>query len=497
MRRLVRSTAILGLGSVATVIAAIVRAKILAARLGPEGTGVLAQLASLTAVLVPLATLGVGNGLVAMIAEARAAGDFARIHALTRLGKRIAWGLGGGLALAAAVASPWLAAGIYRDSGFTWAVLLGAAAVPLSAAASIHISMLQGHQAVRSMAALSVVIAMAQIATIIPLAYLFGVKGAVAQLVVIAAIWVWWSGRLLSPLTPRTPRAGGAAAAGGSAAGDGAAGGRPTMMRRLLRYGISSLLVGLSSTLTLLILRSLLVDKLGLTANGIYQVCVGVSGLLMPTILNAITATVWPEIAALPSDDAAGPPMRNAVRLAFLLTTGACAGILVGAPIWVPLFYSGRFLPALDLLPLQFLGDYFRAAAWMFGIWLVPRNRLRPWVAFDVIYGVTLLAAFLLLVDRVGLRSVVIGYVVAHMTHAGLHYWLARRAIGFRLGPDNRRLLLASLALLLGLYMWTPRDVTGVLAGGAAVVVWALIVVRRHEWLAVLDVARRRLGVDR
>jgi PST family polysaccharide transporter len=496
VRRLVRSTAILGLGSVATVIAAIVRAKILAARLGPEGTGVLAQLASLTAVLVPIATLGVGNGLVAMIAEARATGDFARVHALTRLGKRIAWGVGGGLALAAAVASPWLAAGIYRDSAFTWAVLLGAAAVPLSAAASIHISMLQGHQAVRSMAALNVAIAVAQIATIIPLAYLFGVKGAVAQLVVIAAIWAWYSGRLLAPLTPRAPRAGaGGAAAGGGAGGTGAVGGRQPFMRRLLRYGISSLLVGLSSTLTLLILRSLLVDKLGLTANGIYQVCVGVSGLLMPTILNAITATVWPEIAALPSDDAAGPSMRNAVRLAFLLTTGACAGILVGAPIWVPLFYSGRFLPALDLLPLQFLGDYFRAAAWMFGIWLVPRNRLKPWVAFDVIYGVTLLAAFLLLVDRVGLRSVVIGYVAAHMTHAGLHYWLARRAIGFRLGPDNRRLLLASLALLLGLYVWTPRDVAGVLAGGAAVVAWALIVVRRHEWVAVLDVARRRLGV--
>jgi len=490
LRRLVRSTAILGFGSIATVIAAIVRAKILAARLGPEGTGVLAQLASLTAVLVPLATLGVGNGLVSMIAEARAAGDFARVHALTRLGNRIAWGIGGGLAVAAAVASPWLAAGIYRDSGFTWAVLLGAAAVPLSAAASVHISMLQGHQAVRAMAGLSVAIAVAQIATIIPLAYLFGVKGAVAQLVVIAAIWAWWSGRLLAPHTPRAPRAAGAGAGG---AGADAAGSR-TLLRPLLRYGISSLLVGLSSTLTLLVLRSLLVDKLGLGPNGIYQVCVGVSGLLMPTILNAITATVWPEIAALPRDQDAAPTMRSGVRLAFLLTTGACAAILVGAPIWVPLFYSGRFLPALDLLPLQFLGDYFRAAAWMFGIWLVPRNRLKPWVLFDVVYGVTLLTAFLLLVDKVGLRSVVIGYVLAHMTHAGLHYWLARRAVGFRLGPDNRRLLLASLALLLGLLAWTPRNLTGVAVGGTALVVWALIVVRTREWRAMLDMARRRLG---
>lgn len=489
MRRLVRSTAILGLGSVATVVAAIVRAKILAARLGPEGTGVLAQLASLTAVLVPLATLGIGNGLVAMIAEARASNDFARVHALTRLGSRMAWGIGGGLALAAALASPWLAAGIYRDSAFTWVILLGAASVPLSAAASVNISMLQGHQAVRSMAGLNVAIAIAQIATIVPLAFLWGVPGAVAQLVVITAIWAWWSGRLLSPYTPRTPRA------GASSAGAGAGAARP-LLRPLLRYGISSLLVGLSSTLTLLILRSMLVEKLGLPANGIYQVCVGVSGLLMPTILNAITANVWPEIAALPNDSDVPPVMRSGVRLAFLLTTGMCAAILVGAPVWVPLFYSGRFLPALDLLPIQFLGDYFRAAAWMFGIWLVPRNRLRPWVLFDVIYGAALLAAFLLLVDRVGLKSVVIGYVLAHMTHAGLHYWLARRSIGFRLGPDNRRLLLASLALLLGLLAWTPKNLLGVGLGGLALVAWALIVVRRREWLAMLDVARRRLAIS-
>jgi PST family polysaccharide transporter len=485
VRRLVRSTAILGLGSVATVVAAIVRAKILAARLGPEGTGVLAQLASLTAVLVPLATLGVGNGLVAMIAEARASGDFARVHALTRLGKRIAWGVGGGLAVGATIASPWLAAGIYRDSSFTWAILLGAATVPLSALASLHISMLQGHQAIRSMAGLNVAIAVAQIATIVPLAFLYGVHGAVAQLVVLTAIWAWWSGRLLARHTPRDSwRAGEGGANGGA---------RKALLRPLLRYGVSSLLVGLSSTLTLLILRSMLVDKLGLGPNGIYQVCVGVSGLLMPTILNAITATVWPEIAALPADADAGPTMRSGVRLAFLLTTGLCAAILVGAPIWVPLFYSGRFLPALDLLPLQFLGDYFRAAAWMFGIWLVPRNRLKPWVLFDVIYGVTLLVVFVLLVDRIGLRSVVLGYVLAHMTHAGLHYMLARRALGFRLGPDNRRLLLASLALLLGLYAWTPRSLIGVGLGGVALVAWALIVVRRHEWLALIDIARRRL----
>jgi len=484
VRRLVRSTAILGLGSAATVVAAILRSKILAAWLGPEGTGVLAQLAGLTAVLVPLATLGAGNGVVTMIAEARARGDLAKVRRITRTATTLAWSVGLGLAALAALSSPWLARGIYRDPGFVWAILLCAAAVPLSAVASLRITMLQGHEAVRSMAKLNGLIAAIGVAAIIPMAHFFGVKGAVAQIVVVAAAHAWLSGRFLRPLTPPRPA--------------DLPGEEPRIDRSLLstiaRYGGSALLVGLSSTLTLLVVRSILVGKLGLSQNGIYQVCVGVSGLTMPLILNSITATVWPEIAAKPRDAEAVGPMAGGIRLAFLLVTGVSAALLVGAPIWVRLFYSERFLPALDLLPFQFLGDYFRAAAWMFGVWLVPRQRLRPWVLFDVVYGVVLLAVFALLVGRMGIQSVVFAYVAAHVSHAVLHYALARRALGFRLGKQNALLLGASLALLIGLAILRPRDMTGVALGGAATLGWAALVVQRREWMAVRDMAFRLFG---
>jgi len=104
----------------------------------------------------------------------------------------------------------------------------------------------------------------------------------------------------------------------------------------------------------------------------------------------------------------------------------------------------------------------------MFGIWLVPRNRLKPWVLFDVIYGVPLLGAFVLLVDRIGLRSVVLGYVLAHMTHAGLHYALARRALGSGSDPtiegsSSRRSRSCS-----GSMPGTPKNLIGVGFGGAS-----------------------------
>ena len=184
MKRLVRSTAILGIGSIAAVVAAIIRSKILAIWLGPEGTGTLAQLSSLTSVLVPLATVGIGGGLVTMIAEARSRNDVDRIRRVEAAARTIAWTVGGALALGAIIASPWLAKAIYRDSSFAWAVMLGAASVPFAAVASVRVSMIQGHEAVRANATLNTLIAIIGIVVLIPLAYYFGVRGAVAQLVV-------------------------------------------------------------------------------------------------------------------------------------------------------------------------------------------------------------------------------------------------------------------------------------------------------------------------
>jgi PST family polysaccharide transporter len=486
---------------VATILAALLRAKVLAAWLGPQGTGVMAQLASLTQVLVPLATLGAGNGVVALIADARGRGDLARVARIQRTTLALCWGVGGAIALATALASPWLARGILEGGGDFWIVLVGAVTVPLSAVASLRISMLQGHEAIREMAVLNALIAAVGIATIVPLARMFGVTGAVVQLLAVAVAYVWLSTRAMRPYSAKAraaealEREGNAPASAGARASASA---RPPLLDRSLlpaifRYGGSSLLVGLSSTLTLLLLRSVLVKKLGLADNGIYQVCVGISGLYMPMILNSITATVWPQIAAAPDAETVGRTMRDAVRLSFLLQAGAAAAVMIVAPVAVPLLYSERFTPALALLPLQFLGDYFRTAAWMFGVWLVPRNRLRPWVLFDVVYAVVFLGSFLLLVDRLGLRSVVVAYVAAHVSHALLHYTLARRALGFQVGPTNLRLILASFALLLGFVAWTPRDLMGAALGAAAAIAWALLVVRRHEWAAVWQRGRALL----
>ena len=92
-----------------------------------------------------------------------------------------------------------------------------------------------------------------------------------------------------------------------------------------------------------------------------------------------------------------------------------------------------------------------------------------------MVYAVVLLGIFVFLVDRVGVRSVVLAYVAAHVSHAVLHYVLARRALGFRIGRDNRLLLGGSLALLAFLAVLRPSTLLESALAGVASVAWALL----------------------
>src|SRR5258706_5696619 len=146
--------------------------------------------------LLPPGTLALGKGLTAMIATARARGDTGLVERVRSTSLTLTWLVGLTLAALTALASPWLADALFHDRRWTWVVLVGAAAVPLSAIASLRVSILQGYQAVKAMAGLNRIIGLASMLTIAPLAWFFRLPGAVAQLVVVAAVYVFASGWL-------------------------------------------------------------------------------------------------------------------------------------------------------------------------------------------------------------------------------------------------------------------------------------------------------------
>jgi PST family polysaccharide transporter len=488
MRRLVTSTALVGTSSLLGVVTAVLRNKLLAVFVGTAGVGLLAQVGNLVNILSSLASLGIGVGMAKYAAEFSSKGDR---HALARLktsGLVPTW-LASAVALAAALLlRKQLAVLIFGSDELSWAVALAALAVPLLVQFSFHLAVLQGLKSMRRYALSNAAASAAGLLVLVPLVYLLRWKGAVIHIVAAAVL-----GYLAIYFVSRSLYA--------SSGFVGRPGVDRSLVRELLAYGVSSLAVGALYWVNLLVVRSIILRKLGPDANGIYQVALGISFQYLMLILNSVSAYAFPRLSELRERDSIVHEIRSAIRLSVLLVTG-CASILLIARHWlVPLLFSPEFMQGERLLPAQFVSDFLRAVAWMLGIWMLPQGRLRTWVGLDVLMNVSLIGAFVLLLSRTsGLGTLAllagpIAHCVAYLIHCVLNYGYAHRSIGFSFGGPLRRLLATSLGLICVCGVLPPDRPVFLLFGLALIALWARFSVSRDEARGALAVAREKLAL--
>jgi antigen flippase len=181
--------------------------------------------------------------------------------------------------------------------------------------------------------------------------------------------------------------------------------------RGLLTYSAATLLTMTAGVLAALAVRGGVIHHGGSAANGLYQVPVALTAYYTPFLTNALWARLYPAASA--SEAAAGAELAAALRVVTLGSAGFTIGLLVTAEIVIRVAYSSTFMPALDLLPLQFLGDVPFFALSAAGMFLLAIGKLRAyvisWLAF---YGLWVIGA-LLWVPAHGASGAAVAYAVA------------------------------------------------------------------------------------
>ena len=242
--RILRSSALMGGASVATLAAGFVRAKVIAWVAGPTGIGLMGICGAFSGNLSTFAGWGLGTSGVRLIAGAAEPERPAKVAAVQALGRLLAWG-----ALALTLALFWPVAHATFPSGdYAFDLLVGGLAAPLIVATAMGTSILQAHGRLRQLAFVQVAAATGALVGGLPLILTFGLRGIAPSLLLAAAIPALVTWRQVRALG--LPRA---EPAGADLAG-------------LIRMGLALMLVGLLSQLAAYAVRLLLGWKLDLAA---------------------------------------------------------------------------------------------------------------------------------------------------------------------------------------------------------------------------------------
>jgi PST family polysaccharide transporter len=424
--QILKSSALVGGSSLLNVLIGMVRTKVMALLLGPAGFGLFGVFNSIATLAQAVAGMGVNSSGVRQIAEAAGSGDARRVAETSHVLRRVSFVLGLLGALLIVVLARPVAVITFGNSAHTAAVAGLAGVVLLMLISGGQSARIQGLRRIAELAKVSVASALGGTLLSIPLVYFLRERGIIPALIGVAAMTLtasWWYSRQI-PVEP-------VSVSGTELYQESVA---------LLKLGFAFMSSGLMTMGVAYVVRITVLRKVGMEATGLYQSAWTLGGLYVAFILQAMGADFYPRLTAcIANRHRANRLVNEQVEIGLLLAGPGVLATLTFAPVAIALFYSSRFLPAVEILRWICLGTLLQVVTWPMGYIIVAKARQALFFSCEAAWAIVSLALAWVCVSYFGLKGAGIAFFGSYIFHGVLIYGVIRRLSGFRWSAENTK----------------------------------------------------------
>lgn len=417
------------------ILVGIIRNKLVAVLLGPDGMGLVSLFNSTTTLLGNSTNFGLPMSAVKNIAEAYDRGDEAaitRMVSVVRLWSVLTAVLG---TLLCVVLSPWLSRFTFSWDGHTLHFICLAPAVGLTALAGGELAILKGARQLRALAASSVYVAIAALVVSVPIFYFFRQQGIVPVLVLLALmqllLTIIYSFRRF-PLRLNWSR---------KRLGEGYS---------MVRLGLAFVVAGMLTAGAEFLIRSYLNNVAGIDTVGLYNAAFTLTITYVGMVFSAMETDYFPRLSGINQLGVTfNMTVNRQVEVMLLIVSPMLVGFMIALPLLVPMLYSGRFLPAVGMMQILVLAMYLRALKLPVQYIPLAKGDSKAFLFVEATYDILLVGAVIIFFDRYGLTGAGIAILLMAIVDLLLAYGLGRFRYGYR--PSATVLLYASLQMPFGI----------------------------------------------
>ena len=435
-REILHSSSIIGGAQALSHLVALLRVKIVAVLLGPEGVGLVGLYTSAITLVGSVSGFGIASSGIREVAREYSRQDTLAVSRTVTVLRRACWVTGTlGLVMTVACSHP-LSVWVTGSTEHAWAVATLGITLLMGAVNGGQSALLQGVRRIRDIAKVNIVAMLINTFVAIALYLWLGQRGIVPVLVATAAISLivsWWYARqvpivMVKVSWPET------------LAG----------VRRLSGLGLAFMWSGLLAAGMDMATRGLLVRDYGIEAAGIYHAAWTLSGMFAGFILSAMGTDFYPRLAGVIHDhEAATRSVNEQTEIGLLLALPGLLGTLAFAPWVIRIFYSEQFLPAASLLPWFVLGVFGRVLSWPLGYIQLAKGASWWFVTTETIVAVLQLSLLVWMVPRFGAMGAAYAFSVTSFVYVLTMLGVARLLIGAHLTRGVVKLLWISGGLVL------------------------------------------------
>jgi len=390
------------------ILASLVRNKLTAVLLGPNGMG-LASLLGTTLNFVSQATnFGISFSGVKHVSQIFDSGDEAAVEHFVKVIR--VWSLLTALLGMAVciIISPFL-----NSSSFTWGnhtlhFLMLAPAVGLFAITGGETAILKGARRLRSLAVIQIYSALLAVVISVPLYYCFNQTGIVPVIVLTALSSMLLTIRYSYRLYPL--RLSGAR----SVFGEGL---------EMVKLGTAFVLAGVLGSGSEMLVRSYLNVVTGdLDFVGLYNAGFMLTVTYAGVVFSAMEADYFPRLSAVPDGDVStlNQTVNRQIEVSLLLISPMLAGFIVTLPLLIPLLFSANFTPIVSMAQVAVFAMYLKSLSLPISYTNLAKSNSLGYLLLEFVYYAAFIVTLMWGFSRWGLFgtgvALVLSYVVELVT---------------------------------------------------------------------------------
>ncbi len=479
MKQLLKVAFVMGSYSLVSILVGLVRSKVSALVLGPEGVGLLSQANSFLIFMATVCTFSMGTGITKRLSETLGANDEGRMNELLDTSFLFFCVTGLGIPLLLFPLFFPLTRFLFGDTHLALPFLSVMMAIPLNVMISglgnpITLGANRYDLYTRAM----ITGTLFGLMPFLIMTWIWGLPGAIYSVsvstLIRAAIFFHYGARAVK----WRPRLKGHFSV--------------EVLRSLKGYSIAMLVTGVLLEGSDLVIRTSILNRINPAANGIYQVPAALSYYYSVFFTNALWGYFFPKVSQQINPKVHETELNNALRFILLGFTAMAFFLITFRVPLIIIAYSDKFIGGASLIPYYVLGDLFFLLAMVYSVSLLSLQRLKGYVMILVGYYMlrTILALFFL--DRFGILGPVIAHVMsaAAMLVALAAYHTDR--LSFPVAGHIIRLLIFSVAMVaISVALPLPTSVQ-VLLQIVLFGIWLLMVLTSEERNMLMRLLRQR-----
>ena len=488
MKRLYKTTAIMGVSTFAAMLAGLIRAKFLAVTLGPSGVGIFSQAMTFLQSAETICGLGISVGVTKYIAEMRHKKE--RQGIITTVASFFTLqGLSFGVFFALILLfSKRISGFIFSSPDYAPYLILASMAVFFSVLITSMETALLGLSRPDSFSRARILYYFLGLGVLMISVGLLKLKGGFFYFLINAVLsFAVVSVFLVKALKEKAS----------VFLRDVAKAVRRLDYRsgwgKLLSYGAVMLVSSAFSWLAILYVRSLVISRLGANFNGFYQVVFALTGYYTPFFTNAVWGYLFPKLSAAGNTKPMSLEVNRTLRFTQLFLVPLIAVLFIFRKAFVVTVFSEEFLPSLSIFPLYLTGSFFYMLVYIVGTPLLAQKKLKAYFSVNILHNALYAGLFTALVSVMGFRAIPFSYLLANAAALLAFTAYIVKRMGIKIEKKNLKLFAFSVFFLAFILLVPWEGVSGVSFKGMCAILWIFLATGKRERALLRSIAREKI----